>query len=130
MQTIEIHLPWPPTVNSYYGHTCKGKRLIPYIKAKGKQYRKDVEQAVVEQVGYLSLDESLHVEVILYPPDKRKRDLDNYMKALLDALTLAQVWEDDSLIDQLSIFRGRQSAGGLVTVKIDLGGPVMPLPKS
>ena len=129
MQTIEIHLPWPPTVNSYYGHACRGKRVIPYIKKPGKQYRLAVEEAVHEQVGYLNLDECLHVEVILYPPDKRRRDLDNYMKALLDAMTLAQVWEDDVLIDQLSIFRGRQSAGGMVTVKIDLAGPVMPLPK-
>lgn len=128
MRTIEIHLPWPPTVNSYYGHTMRGKRLIPFIRAAGKKFRAAVEEAIQEQVGYLNLDEKLHMEVILYPPDKRRRDLDNYMKALLDAMTHAKVWEDDALIDQLAIYRGQSLKGGLVTVKIDLGGPIMPAP--
>ena len=33
---------------------------------------------------------------MLYPPDARRRDIDNYNKALCDALTHAGVWEDDS----------------------------------
>lgn len=129
MRTIEIHLPWPPTVNNYYGTLIRGKRKIPYIKAQGKQFRKDVEEAIHQQLpGFDTLDDSLYVEVVLYPPDARRRDLDNYMKALLDAITLSNIWEDDSQIDQLSIFRGVKMPKGMVTVKIDLGGPVMPAP--
>ncbi len=103
-----------------------GKRVIPYIKAHGKKFRAAVEREVVEQVGYLNLCDPLYVEVVLYPPDKRRRDLDNYMKPLLDALTHAQVWEDDSLVDQLAIFRGVRVPSGMCTIKIDLGGPIMP----
>jgi len=124
---IEIHLPWPPTVNSYYGHKPIKRKIIPYIKKAGKEYREAVHQAIVEQVGYLELDESLHVEVVLYPPDERRRDLDNYMKALLDACTHAKLWEDDSLIDQLVIYRGRKCPKGAVIIRINLGGPIMPL---
>jgi len=123
---IEIHLPWPPTINSYYGHRAIKRRIISYIKSAGKQYRKDVEEAIVEQVGYMEIDEPLFVEVILYPPDARRRDLDNYMKALLDACTHARLWEDDALIDQLHIYRGRKKAQGSVTLRLSLGGPVMP----
>lgn len=123
---IEIHLPWPPTVNSYYGHKPVKRRIIPYIKKAGKDYRAAVHEAVVEQVGYLNLDENLLVEVVLFPPDKRKRDLDNYMKALLDALTHAQVWEDDSQIEQLHIYRGIQMPKGLVSIRIGHGGPIVP----
>lgn len=129
MRTIEIHLPWPPTVNNYYGTLIRGKRKIPFIKAQGKQFRKDVDEAVHQQLpGFEALLDTLHVEVVLYPPDLRKRDLDNYMKALLDSLTLAGVWDDDSQINQLSIFRGVKLPNGMVTVKIDMGGPVMPPP--
>ena len=129
MRTIEIHLPWPPTVNNYYGTLIRGKRKIPYIKADGKQFRKDVEEAIHQQLpGFETLQDSLYVEVVLYPPDARRRDLDNYMKALLDAITLSNIWEDDSQIDQLAIFRGCKLTKGMCTIKIDLGGPVMPPP--
>lgn len=91
------------------------------------EYRKSAHVAVVEQIGYLELDEHLYVEVILYPPDARRRDLDNYMKCLLDALTHAGVWEDDSQIDQLCIFRGQKKAPhGAVLVKISEAGPILP----
>jgi crossover junction endodeoxyribonuclease RusA len=123
---IELHLPWPPTINSYYGHKPIKKRVINYIKAAGKQYRQDVEKAIVEQVGYMHLDDRLFVEVVLHPPDERKRDLDNYMKALLDACTHARLWFDDDQIDQLHIYRGRKKAQGSVTLRLSLAGPVMP----
>ena len=126
MKEIEIHLPWPPTVNSYYGHKLTRKQVITYVKKKGVDYRNAVEAEVVEQVGYLELDEPILLEVILYPPDARKRDLDNYMKALLDACTHAKLWEDDSLIDQLHIYRGRKKPQGLVTLRLNLAGPIMP----
>ena len=126
MKEIEIYLPWPPTVNSYYGHKLTRKQVITYVKKKGVDYRNAVEAEVVEQVGYLELDEPILLEVILYPPDARKRDLDNYMKALLDACTHAKLWEDDSLIDQLHIYRGRKKLQGLVTLRLNLAGPIMP----
>jgi crossover junction endodeoxyribonuclease RusA len=65
------------------------------------------------------------MEVYLFPPDRRKRDLDNYMKGLLDALTVAELWTDDSLVDQLHIFRGEIVSGGSVRVEISDGGPVV-----
>lgn len=128
MKTIELYLPWPPTINDYYGHRAMKRRIIPFIKAKGKAYRKAVEDTIFEQVGYLELADKLHVEVVLHPPDARRRDLDNYMKGLLDALTHAKVWEDDSQIDQLPIYRGQKITNGLVIVRIDLAGPVLPPP--
>lgn len=127
---IELYLPWPPTVNDYYGVRVVKKRRIPYIKAKGKLFRGACEQQIAEQVGYLNIDEHLLVEVELYPPDKRRRDLDNYMKPLLDAITHAQVWADDSLIDQLFIYRGHPVKHGAVVVKIGLSGPLLTLDTS
>ena len=40
---------------------------------------------------------------MLYPPDQRRRDIDNYNKALFDALTLTGVWEDDSQVKRMLV---------------------------
>ncbi len=71
----------------------------------------------------------LHVEIIFYPPDKRLRDLDNYLKALLDAITLTGFWTDDSIIDQLVIYRGANVSKSLSStyLRISPAGPVLPL---
>ena len=121
---IELLLPWPPTVNSYYVKTRNGI----FISKSGRKYRDALAESVNEQLGaFCALTSSLLVEVELYPPDRRKRDLDNYMKALLDACTKAGFWEDDSLIDQLFIYRGEVTRSGLVILKVGEAGPVIPL---
>lgn len=124
MEDIEIYLPWPPSVNRYYAHTRNGV----YIGKRGKAYRSAVGEAVSEQTGGLMLECNLIVEVTLFPPDKRARDLDNYMKGLLDALTHAELWEDDRLIDQLFIYRGAIVKDGSVRVEINEAGPTIPFP--
>ena len=119
---IILHLPFPPTVNSYYKSTRSGQR---YLDKKVGLFRSAVDQALSEQVPGLHLDEHLFVEVYLFMPDKRKRDVDNYMKGLLDALTQAGLWEDDSLIDQLHIYRGELTKQGAVRMEISEAGPVV-----
>ena len=110
-----ITLPWPPTVNSYY---VKAKRGI-FISKKGGIFRAACASALNEQMCLgLKLDFRLTVHVILYPPDKRCRDLDNYMKALLDALTKAGLWIDDEQIDELAIMRGVVIPGGKTLMQI------------
>lgn len=120
---IEINLPFPPTVNSYYSHTRNGV----FISSKGKKFRGAAAAEFFNQTGgsFAPLDVPICVEILLCPPDKRKRDLDNYMKALLDALTHCGLWTDDSLIDQLFIYRGPATSGGLVTVQVNLAGPII-----
>ena len=43
--------------------------------------------------------------------DNRRRDLDNALKALLDAITHGGLIEDDSFIDQLIVTRGEKVEG-------------------
>jgi len=121
-QDVVLHLPWPPTVNSYYKTTRHGQR---YLDKKVRQFRDVVAESVHEQMPGMTLDESIFMEVYLFPPDRRKRDLDNYMKGLLDAMTNAGVWDDDSLIDQLHIYRGEIVDGGSVRVELSDAGPTI-----
>lgn len=121
-EDIVLHLPWPPTVNSYYKVTRHGQR---YLDKKVRTFRAVVEEVMNEQAPGLSLDDRLFLEVYLFPPDNRKRDLDNYMKGLLDSVTEAKLWIDDSLIDQLHIYRGEVIKEGAVVVSVSDAGPVV-----
>ena len=58
-------------------------------------------------------DENVRLSVLInaYPPDRRKRDLDNILKSLLDALQHARVYPDDSQIDRLTIIRNEALEG-------------------
>ena len=119
---LEIHLPWPPSVNHYYIHTKNGM----FISKKGKEYRKSVKDYIYEQCGRLQIDEKIMVSSILYPPDNRKRDVDNYNKCMLDAVSDSKLWLDDSLIDQLFTFRGSVCKYGKVVLFIEDAGIVIP----
>ena len=121
-EDVVLYLPWPPTINSYYKMTRNGQR---YLDVSVREFRRKVADTVNEQCPGLTLTEHIFMEVYLYPPDRRKRDLDNYMKGLLDALTEAGLWEDDSLIDQLHIYRGEVTRAGSVRVEISEAGPIL-----
>jgi crossover junction endodeoxyribonuclease RusA len=59
------------------------------------------------------------VSIDAYPPDRKRRDIDNVLKALLDALRAAGVYDDDEQVDYLLIRRMNVIKGGriIVTVK-------------
>lgn len=118
---VVLHLPWPPSVNDYYGCGRQGQR---YVKLKVREYREHVIESLSEQCPGLYLDEHLFMEVYLFPPNKRIMDLDNRMKGLLDALTQGNLWEDDSLVDQLHIYRGEIVKGGSVRIELSEAGPI------
>ena len=62
----------------------------------------------------------LGIFIKAYPPDHRARDLDNLLKAPLDALKHAGVISDDSLIDQLFIVRCQVIKSGRLDITINL----------
>lgn len=117
----ELYLPFPPTVNNYYSKTQRGV----YISHKGRKFRAMVQDAIMEQMPDVHINDRMLVEIVLFPPDKRKRDVDNYNKSVLDALTHAGLWEDDSLIDQLFNYRGEIRKQGQTFVRITEAGPVI-----
>lgn len=108
-----ITLPFPPSNNTYYRRV--GAKTL--ISAKGRAYCKAVIKACIE-AGISRQDGRLAVVIKACPPDRRRRDLDNMLKGLLDALTHGGAWEDDSQIDQLAIIRGPIKALGCVEVTI------------
>ncbi len=112
---ISFTLPYPPSVNHYW-KPFRGRMVI---SRAGREYRTAALLEICGQnVPRNSLSGRLRVEMVIYNPDNRRRDLDNIQKALLDALVISEVIEDDGNIDELHIVRGPVKKGGSVTVWI------------
>ncbi len=109
---ITLTLPWPPSVNHYW-RMWRGRMLI---SLEGREYRKRV-LVTLRLAGVEPMSGPLAVEIDAFPPDRRRRDTDNLLKAALDALQHAGVYDDDSQIEDLHI-RRRGIDGGRLVVRI------------
>lgn len=91
------------------------------VSREGRRYRERVRAllaAVRPCPDTSTFRGRLDMIVTLHPPDRRRRDIDNSMKSLLDALAYAGVYEDDSQIDHLDVTRGAVVRGGSCAVEI------------
>lgn len=122
METVKLTLPFPPSVNHYWRHVVLGnppkQRAATLLSADGRKYKDAVDNVVKRQGGGRGLAGYVAVHVMLHYPDKRRRDLDNHAKALLDALVESRVLLDDSQIRDLHLVRGDVLAGGKAVVTI------------
>lgn len=110
---VVIELPYPPSANHYWRRV--GDRTL--ISREGRKFRKRVIARLARRTAK-PMSGRVAVHVTAHPPDRRRRDLDNAMKALLDALGHGGVYEDDGQIDRLEIERGSVVPGGKVVVRI------------
>jgi len=111
---MHIELPYPPSVNHYYRHV--GYRTL--ISREGRAFRERV-CAILALRGAARMDGPLAVVTDVYPPDNRRRDLDNAQKALLDAMQHGGAYEDDSQIVLLASRKRELAQGGKVAVRIE-----------
>lgn len=111
---IELELPFPPSVNHYYRRV--GPRTL--ISREGRRFREKV-CALLAVAGVRPLTGTLRVEIDVYPPDRRRRDLDNLQKGLLDALEHGGAYRDDSQIVKLAITKCECARGGRTVVRLE-----------
>ena len=112
-----IKLPFPPTINHYYGKTRNGRW---YIKAAGVEFRSVVKKILVDAQAEIIDAPCVLKSLILVGKDKRRRDNDNVKKALFDAIMTAGFLVDDSLIYKYKDVD--KSRGGKVMYDVDKKG--------
>lgn len=113
LKPITLTLPMPPTINHYYGRN--GKRT--FVKDAGVRFRELVAEYCCHVIDE-PISGRLSVSVTLHNGTNCLYDIDNRAKSLLDSLTLAAVWNDDSQVDELILKRGRKINGGMCVVEI------------
>ena len=127
---LEFNLPYPPSVNQI--HTVARGRIV--LSSVARRYYKNVKN-VLRESGLLPSPfngERLSVIVLTHQPDKRRRDIQNLPKILLDSITKKHekkilrdalsetgIWNDDEQIDDFRIIRGDLSRNdAYVEIKI------------
>lgn len=100
---MKITLYWKPqSTNHIYKHTCRGKYPTVYMTTEWKKAKQDY--ALQAKMQWSKIDGDISMVIELYFWDKRKHDIDNYNKIILDALSWI-IYEDDEQIKELCIYK-------------------------
>lgn len=114
VQVFKIDI--PVSANQRLIRARNSKALI-----NSKRYRDWFYLAVLQLKTQRRLDTlkgRIAVSITVHFADRRKRDLDNILKGFFDACTHAQIYEDDSQIDSLSIERAQVEKPGNLIAQI------------
>jgi len=112
----KVVLPYPPSINHYWLTARGGRR---YISPEGNTFRQwTLVTCRTQQIPSFG-DSEIRLDITINPPDRRRRDVDNVLKVLLDALQAARVYDNDYQVQRLSIERGPPLGNGRCTVTIE-----------
>lgn len=99
-------------------HIYKTFRSRIYMSAEGKKLKASYQyQAKIQSKLKAPFDCPLRVRIVLYFGDKRRRDIDNYNKIVLDSLS-GIIYEDDCQIMHLSIVKRYSKADPRIEITI------------
>ena len=109
----------PISAQHCYGNRVFGKRVIRYMSAKGKQYKKELRETIRNTLEVLPLwGGDIEVKLWLLFGDKRRRDIDNYNKIILDAME-GLIYKDDTQIVKITINKLKSEEGKIVIEVIE-----------
>ena len=101
----------PPSVNTYWRANGKTR----FVSEKGVKFKKDMAL----YVPYVMSGKRLKAEITFHFATRRRADLDNFCKGLLDSLVKNGLCLDDEQFDELHLYRGEVVKGGLIKIKVE-----------
>lgn len=111
---VTFKLPYPPSVNRLW--RISGKRM--YRSKRYVEWLADCEYALERFQGFSKIGNQVAVTIIASRPDRRKRDLDNLAKPILDVCQEYFI-VDDSQVARLEMYWTNEGQGVQVTIKGD-----------
>jgi crossover junction endodeoxyribonuclease RusA len=109
---LTFTLPFPPSVNTYYR---RGQNAT-YLSKAGRLFKEKVADIISN--NNIKLNGRLFIYIALSSNSKRLYDIDNRIKATLDALQSAGVFDDDEQVDRIEVVRQTPCKGGYCKVVI------------
>lgn len=116
MKSVNITLPWPPSILSPNARThwaVRARAVKAYRMACAWQA---LEQTTSEQRQAMRPADRLRVHVVFVPPDRRRRDADNCLAAVKAGL--------DGLADALGVNDHRFVLSSELLINGEIGGMV------
>ena len=110
---MKLTLPYPPSMNRYWRRS--GRHM--HLSKEAVQYRGKVAELIVS-AHFESMPGRLAMHIQMFPPDRRRRDIDNIQKPVLDALEHAGAFIDDEQIDWLLTERCEVVKDGKLEIEI------------
>lgn len=105
---FSCELPFPPSANTYY----RRGRFATYLSESGRNYKITVSKLLADLYAPKFGESKVKITMILRPKDKRKIDIDNRIKAVLDSLESGGLFDNDFQVDHLEVIRGEPIKGG------------------
>lgn len=115
LETVTIHCPLPPSVNRLWRN--RKDRKAPYLDRRYATWKRVFDSIIMATVPRPKIGGSF-IAVITLDRDKLhgNSDIDNRVKALMDALQKTKVIENDKLAESLTVRKGHAPEGCRVTI--------------
>jgi crossover junction endodeoxyribonuclease RusA len=108
--SIYAHLSFPPSANRMYRNIGANRTIMSKVY---REWKTSNVRSIDVKNGFI-YPSAVSIELAITPPDKRNRDLDNYIKPVLDVLEASGILENDNMVKRLNVFwqkADKQSAG-------------------
>ena len=116
---VYIEVPHPPSTNHMYTPISKGRQVM---KGNVKRYKAQagyIAKTAARNQGWILTDKPVKMTIWWTPPDRRRRDSSNIIKALEDSFS-SIIYEDDSQVMSLTIHKLPPQKPGSATVVVSL----------
>ena len=116
----------PPSVNHIWKHSGRGGFARTYMSKEGKDFKKFMHSVIehpqlISPINVLPLfpgDTNVKVQIFLTFPTRRKQDIDNYCKGILDSMA-GKIYIDDSQITELFVTKTYQKGVTACTILVE-----------
>jgi len=107
----------PLSTQHIYRSACRGRFPTRYMTKQGKEMKELYRSEAQKQYKKKVMSGNCSMEITLFFKDKRRRDVDNYNKLVLDSLE-GIVYEDDKQIQSLKVEKRISAENPRIEIKI------------